>query len=231
MQFHAANPSLLSMHVYISGFSTANRYSSKVKRLGGIMERRVGIVGAGISGLLAFKCVLGKGFHPIVVEAQSSIGGVWRHPIESTPLRTRRETYHFSDFPWPPSLKDHFPTSAQVREVVAIDYVNGAWSSEKEMLMGSGAWEEWGGTGEAFKSGGKWHITMQEVGDENFTAKVYRVEFAIVCVGRFSDVPNVPDFAAGKGPDVFNGHFMHAKDYSEVDNVRPLNSSKLNELQ
>ncbi|KAL6011902.1 hypothetical protein ACLOJK_002368 [Asimina triloba] len=212
-------------------------YTSKVEDLG--MKRRVGIVGAGIGGLLACKCVLEKGFHPIVFEAHRSIGGVWRQTTESTRLQTPREVYRFSDLPWPPSAKDFFPTSAQVREylqayaehfgllphikfnsrVVAMDYVNGAWSSEKEMLMGAGAWEEWGGTGEAFRSGGKWHITVQEEGDEKSIEKVYQVEFAILCMGRFSDVPNVPRFAAGKGPEAFNGQVIHAKDYSEMDNA------------
>ncbi|KAL6011904.1 hypothetical protein ACLOJK_002370 [Asimina triloba] len=232
MQSHAA---ILHYHpeyiLLVSPQQTDTAQRSNTWDLGG-MERRVGIVGAGISGLLACKCVLEKGFHPIVFEAQSSIGGVWRRTIESTRLQTRREVYRFSDFPWPPSVKDDFPTSAQMREylqayaehfrllphvkfnsrVVAMDYVNGAWSSEKEMLTGSAAWEEWGGTGEAFKSGGKWHITVREEGLPS--------GFAILCVGRYGDVPNVPDFAVGKGPEVFNGHAIHAKDYSEMENAR-----------
>lgn len=155
------------------------------------MERRVGIVGAGISGLLACKYVAEKGFHPIVFEASSSLGGAWRScsSLETTLLQTPRDAYQFSDFPWPPSVKEDFPSSAQVREYIksyaehfgllrhikfnsrvgAIDYVATGARSEKEVM---GTWEEWGGTGEAFKSGGKWHITVQEQGRPKSSAKV-----------------------------------------------------------
>lgn len=50
--------------------------------------------------------------------------------------------------------------------------------------------------------------------------QVYEVDFALLCVGRFSDVPNVPEFVDGKGPEAFDGEVIHAKDYSAMDNAR-----------
>ncbi|KAK1262340.1 hypothetical protein QJS04_geneDACA001361 [Acorus gramineus] len=58
------------------------------------MEKTVGIVGAGMSGLLACKYALEKGYRPI----------------------TPREGYSFSDFPWPPDVTDEFPDHNQVTD-------------------------------------------------------------------------------------------------------------------
>lgn len=139
------------------------------------MERQVAIIGAGISGLAACKYCKSKGFDPIVFESQTSIGGVWRKTISTTRLQTPKQYYQFSDFPWPPSVKDEFPPQAQVFQylesyanhfdllqhirfgcqVVSIKY-NGP--SDEEMR----AWSLWGGKCYPFNSKGKWHITVKD---------------------------------------------------------------------
>ena len=76
--------------------------------------RKVGIVGAGISGLAAAKQL--ARFNPIVFEATDSIGGVWRHCcFRSTKLQTPRKDYEFSDFPWE-DRSDSFPTHLEILE-------------------------------------------------------------------------------------------------------------------
>ena len=39
----------------------------------------------------------------------------------------------------------------------------------------------------------------------------------ILCVGRFSDVANMPEFPLGKGSEMFKGQVMHSMDYSGLD--------------
>ncbi|KAH7852316.1 hypothetical protein Vadar_023295 [Vaccinium darrowii] len=193
------------------------------------MERKVAIIGAGISGLLACKYALSKGYRPIVFEAQSGIGGVWTKTVEITKLQTPKLAYQFSDFPWPDSVTEVFPDQKQVLEylesyarhfdllhhirfntkVVSIDY-EGA-SSEVQQ-----AWALWGGTGEPFDSkGGKWNVTIQDT--KSLSSEVCEFDFVIICVGRFSGIPNIPEFPQGKGPEVFQGKVIHSMDYAAMD--------------
>ncbi|KAG7945573.1 hypothetical protein I3843_15G159300 [Carya illinoinensis] len=153
------------------------------------MEKRVGIIGAGTSGLLACKYILDRGFNPIVFEAAESVGGLWNHTIESTKLQNAKETYQFSDFPWPSSLQEVFPThSTQV-----LKYLE--------------SYAQHFGIIPYIKFNSK-------VIDIDY---VHRVEFVVLCIGRFSGVPNIPEFPPHQGPEVFNGKVIHSMDNAYMD--------------
>lgn len=152
------------------------------------MEKRLAIVGAGISGLLACKYAVEKGFSPVVFEAEEVVGGVWNHTAESTKLQNPRPTYQFSDFPWPSSVTEVFPSHNQVLEyvqsyaqnfglfpyikfnskVVGLDYIG---ESDGEMET----WDLWGGTGKPFDSKGKWHVLVQDT--KSGSIEVYMLYF------------------------------------------------------
>lgn len=83
------------------------------------VEKRIVIIGAGISGLLAGKYTMEKGFNPIVFEAQSGIGGVWSKTIDSTKLQTPKHVCQFSEFAWPHSGRETFPDHNQVMEYIS----------------------------------------------------------------------------------------------------------------
>lgn len=138
------------------------------------MDKRIAIVGAGISGLLACKYAMEKGFNPIVFEAGSSIGGVWSQTIESTKLQTPISYYQFSDFAWPAYVTETFPYHNQVVEyleayalhfnilpqirfssrVITVEYFT-------PCTQDFTSWDQWGGTGEPFSPDGKWKITVK----------------------------------------------------------------------
>ncbi|PIA46966.1 hypothetical protein AQUCO_01500479v1 [Aquilegia coerulea] len=197
------------------------------------MDRQVGIIGAGVSGLLACKYVLKAGYNPIVFEAKTSIGGVWAHTSETTKLQNHKQQYEFLDFPWPSSVKEDFPDHNQVMDylesyarqfdlqqyirfncrVMAIDYEG---VSDEEMVT----WDLWGGTGDPIIPKGKWNITVEDTQIESTELEqVYQVEFVILCIGKFSDLPNIPDFPPNKGPESFNGKVIHSMDYSAMDDA------------
>ena len=134
----------------------------------------MGIIGAGMCGLLACKYSLSKGYTPFVFESRGSIGGVWTQTFKTTKLQTSRSLYQFSDFPWPSSVPE-FPDHSQVlnylisyathfnllphikfnSKVLGINYEG---PSDEEVQ----AWDLWSGTGEPFNSKGEWNITVQD---------------------------------------------------------------------
>ncbi|XP_065847010.1 probable flavin-containing monooxygenase 1 [Euphorbia lathyris] len=199
------------------------------------MKKKIGIIGAGISGLLACKHAMEKGFSPIVFEARSDLGGVWNQTIESTKLQSPKFYYQFSDFPWPDSVTETFPDHNQVlayvrayaqrfnilpriqfnTRVLSIDYVNS--ESDYEEMIG---WEAWGGSGYALSPAGKWNVSFQDSRDPSSPVEVYQMDFVIICIGRYSDLRNLPEFPVNKGPEVFSGEVLHAQDYAAMDDDR-----------
>uniref|UniRef100_A0ACD5YF76 Uncharacterized protein n=1 Tax=Avena sativa TaxID=4498 RepID=A0ACD5YF76_AVESA len=196
-------------------------------------KRVVGIVGAGVSGLAACKHALDRGFSPVVFEDDATIGGVWAHTLESTRLQAPTTSFRFSDLAWPESVTATYPGHHEVMEylrsyasefdllkcirfssqVLGVEYLG----AKEEEIMG---WEQWSGDdGKAFGAGkgGGWCLTVKDLIIGN--VEVFRVDFLILCIGRHSGTPNIPEFPANKGPELFKGKILHSMDYSYMNNV------------
>lgn len=45
----------------------------------------------------------------------------------------------------------------------------------------------------------------------------YAFEFIVMCIGKYGDVPRMPDFPRNKGREVFQGEVLHTLDYARLD--------------
>ncbi|KAM0864667.1 hypothetical protein ACQ4PT_043768 [Festuca glaucescens] len=198
---------------------------------------RVAIIGGGISGLAAAKQM--AAYDPVVFEATPSVGGVWKHCVyRTTRLQTPRPDYEFSDYSWPNRDDPTFPTHTEIGDylegyadefdlwryiafgskVVDIKYLGGPQAGFTEL---------WSGTGKAPLQGRPmWEVGVATGG----VVQYYKFEFIVMCAGKYGDVPRMPVFPAGKGPEVFKGQVMHSLDYcklSEEESVELMRGKKV----
>ncbi|MEC3915273.1 flavin-containing monooxygenase [Nocardia sp. CDC160] len=155
---------------------------------------RVGVIGAGIAGLVTAKVLRDDGFEVVVFDKEDAPGGVWIEARTYPGLRTNnsRDTYAYTDHPYPESA-DVFPTAGQVREYLA-SYVDRFGLAPMLRLSTE-------------------VIRVSEVTD-GFELKVcgpdgvedLRFDFVVVCAGVFS-TPQVPDIEGG---NEFGGVLLHS---------------------
>jgi dimethylaniline monooxygenase (N-oxide forming) len=186
---------------------------------------RVAIIGGGISGLAAARQLAPH--DPVVFEATASVGGVWKHcAYRTTRLQTPRPDYEFSDYPWRNREDPTFPTHAEIVEYLE-GYADefGLW---RYIALGSkvvdvkflggraaGFTELWSGTGEALQGKPMWEVGVATAGSDD--VRYYQFEFVVMCAGKYGDVPRMPVFPPGKGPEVFRGQVMHSLDYCKLN--------------
>nr|GEW24593.1 probable flavin-containing monooxygenase 1 [Tanacetum cinerariifolium] len=100
--------------------------------------------------------------------------------------------YQFSDYPWPASVSEEFPTQQEV-----LDYFH-SYAKHFQLMQhinfcsrvkgisydgpSSDSWVLWNGTGEPFPPGGKWNITVENT--KTATTQVYTVDFVILSRGK-----------------------------------------------
>lgn len=82
-------------------------------------EKKVCIIGFGVSGIAACRWALHYGFTPIVYDINESFGGIWlTHNYPGCKLQTNRWSYCFSDEPMPSSYP-LYPTGQNVYDYLS----------------------------------------------------------------------------------------------------------------
>ncbi|KAJ7958435.1 Flavin-containing monooxygenase [Quillaja saponaria] len=203
-----------------------------------VQSSKVGIVGAGISGIAAAKQL--SHYNPMVFEASDSIGGVWKHgSYNSTKLQTPRCDFEFSDFPWPQRNNSSFPSYIEVLEylenyathfdvfkfvkfnskVVEIRYVGDNYNQPQNITTPFmvNSTKPNGEFGRLLNGQHAWEVAVEHTQSKTHHLEWYAFEFLVVCIGRYGDLPRMPIFPLNKGPEIFSGKVLHTMDYCKLD--------------
>ena len=176
--------------------------------------KTVGIVGAGVSGLVTAKTLLAQGLRCTLFERNQVLGGVWTDGYSNFGVQVQKELYEFPDWPLPegtpnftpgPVIQkyladyaDHFGITEHIRFGVSVDRL-----------------EPRGDAGQDAK--GPWTLAYSDARgthEEDF-------DLVVVCIGLYSNVPNMPEFP---GQDGFEGEILHI---SGVKSRTPLEGKRV----
>lgn len=175
--------------------------------------QRIGIVGAGLSGLVTAKTLLEEGYEVTVWEKEAELGGVWarsrRYPGVAT--QNPRDTYAFSDFPMPASYPE-WPGGEQVQAYLAA-YADrfGVTPRIRAGTRVDGAREREGAPG--------WTVETTTVeGPDAGARETHQVDFLVVCSGVFS-APHVPRLPGREAFEAAGGRVLHTTELHDAAEV------------
>lgn len=196
------------------------------------MTKRIGIIGAGPSGLAqlrAFKSLEKKGVAiPEIVcfEKQDNWGGLWNYtwrtgvgpygePLHGSMYRYLwsngpKECLEFSDY----SFDEHFgkPISSYPPRPVLFDYIQGRVAqSDVRKFIRFNTTARWVDFNEDTK---KFTLHLDDLAKDRTYSEEF--DYLVVASGHFS-TPNMPYF---KGIETFPGAVMHAHDFRGADQFR-----------
>lgn len=169
--------------------------------------KTIGVIGAGISGLVTAKTCLEYGYKVLVFEKEKELGGVWassrRYPGVET--QNTKDTYYFSDFPMRKKIPE-WPSGEQVQSYL-IDYAKKfnifpliQFSHEVTNLKFQN--NQWIIHGKNVVNGFTWHT-----------------DFLIICNGTFSEpfIPEIPGMQSfvDAGGEVLHSTKFHSTEKSK----------------
>ena len=168
--------------------------------------KSVGIVGAGVAGLVTARTLIAQGLDCTLFERSDVLGGVWRDGYSNFGLQVQSALYEVPDWPLPEGtpdstpgpivqkylddFADHFGVTPNIRFETEVTEI-----AERD---GPGS-----GWAIAWRCGG-------EQGRDDF-------DLVVVCIGLFSHLPNMPEFP---GQDGFGGEIMHNSGLKSRDQLR-----------
>lgn len=157
--------------------------------------KTVVIIGAGVAGLATARSLIAQGLECTVFERHSVLGGVWSDGYLNFGVQVQKELYEFPDWPLPEETPNftpgpiiqgyltdfarHFGITPHIRFDTTVTHV-------KERDGPSSGWT----------------VTSKHDGQE----KQDQFDLVVICIGLYSNVPNMPEFP---NRDAFSGEVIH----------------------
>lgn len=177
-------------------------------------NKKICVIGAGISGLVTAKTFVEQGYEVTVFEKQARLGGVWEKSRTYPGLSTQntRDTYRFSDFPMPATYPE-WPTAENIRNYLE-SYAQHFGISEKIRFQTDV-------TDVSRTTGTRpgWVVTIKVKNlNENEIEEKYEFDFIVVCNGvsnraRIPFLPGKNEFTAS------GGQVVHSTEFNDISMI------------
>ncbi len=168
--------------------------------------KKVCVIGAGISGLVAAKTFLEDGFEVTVFEKKPSLGGVWEKSRAYPDVKTQnsRHTYCFTDYPMPEDYPE-WPNGEQVRRYLQ-SYADNFGVSERISFQTEV-------TDISRKTGEKavWVVSLKKDGKQ----EKHEFDFVLVCNGLLYN-PKIPAFPGKEEFIAAGGKVLHSSECNDA---------------
>ncbi|HLP39478.1 flavin-containing monooxygenase [Lacibacter sp.] len=166
--------------------------------------KTIGIIGAGLSGLVTAKTCLEYGYKIRLYEKEAELGGVWassrRYPGVTT--QNTKDTYFFSDFPmprhypqWPSGEQVQSYLTAYAKKFHVFPFIQFSHEIRNVRLIDN-----------------KWLVTSKHKG----TSFTEQVDFLIICNGTFSD-PFIPEIPGMESFIDAGGQILHSTQFQSTE--------------
>ncbi|KAK4508346.1 hypothetical protein PRZ48_002084 [Zasmidium cellare] len=180
--------------------------------MSGGLGKRVCIVGAGSSGLVATKCFVEEGYDVTTFERNDHVGGLWHYttdPTQTTALpgtkvNVSKQGMPFSDFPMPDSVREIHPSAKEIETY--LDSYAEHFDIKRRIRFST---EVLGLRRATDKD--QWLVTTKARGKADSAQETYAFDRVLVSTGGHTK-PSWPNL---KGRDDFKGKLIHAQAFKE----------------